>query len=84
MAGLPPSVLQALPPVPPPGLPTVRVLLEAVLPDGGGDGPGHEVGVVPGSVPHQVGEPQVISSARHVGEGVELGLDLLKGAGDVP
>merc|ERR1719352_1586225 len=81
VAGLPPAMLQALLPVPSPGLPAVRVLLEAVLPDGGGNGPGHEVGVVPSPVPHQVGEPEVVGSARHVGEGVVLGLEPLQGGG---
>ena len=60
------------------------VLLEAVLPDGEGDGPGHEVGVIPGSLPRQVGELNIVNSARHVGEGVVLGLDPLQGGGDVP
>ena len=39
------------------GVKGVGLVLKVGLPDGGGHGPREQVGVVPGPVPNQVGEP---------------------------
>merc|ERR1719234_2158893 len=77
------TVCQAFRPIFPPLRSTVGILLKAMLPDSRCNCPGHQVGIVASSIAHEVAEPQVISCAMRVGQGVVLGLNLLQGCNSI-